>query len=52
MRKEIQVPSTHMEFRNRAAWPSGPDSNMPELHNLKCNVSTNGLCFKHYDVLH
>lgn len=52
MKKEIQVPSIHTESRNWAGWPSGPDSNKPELHHLKCNVSTDGFCFKHYNVLH
>lgn len=44
--------SIHMESRNWAAWPSRPESNMLELYNLKCNVLTNDLCSKHYDVLH
>lgn len=52
MRKEIHVLSIHMESGNWAAWPSRPESNMPELHNLKCNVLTNYLCSKHYVVLH
>lgn len=52
MRKEIQVLSIHMESRNWAAWPSRPESNLPELHNLKCNVLTNDLCSKNYDVLY